>query len=75
VFFTGLAAAFLVPAMIANGMYYRRTKRIIEEAHENCVGSAAQEDYLMERGGTSEIAVVVVIALSVLGGVGTFLVR
>jgi len=61
-------ATWLLPPMLANGLYYRRVKAWVEEARTRDPDTTAQLAYLSARGGTSgsvavAIGVFVVVAL------------
>lgn len=60
----GILAAYVLPAMLANGVYYRRVKAWVHEARSRYPDSATQVAYLTGKGGTSGgVAVVAASAL------------
>lgn len=65
-----LAAIFLIPALFANSLYYKRCRALIERQK---VGSQSREQYLARleaHGGTSRVAAIAVGIVVVIGIVG-----
>jgi hypothetical protein len=60
-----LALLFVVPALLGDGIYYRRCRQLIEQARTESSDARAQLAYLNKAGGTSKVIAVLFYVLFV----------
>lgn len=64
------AATIVLPAMLANGFYYRKARKLLGRAQAQSADPTVQLAYLQANGGTSNVGLTVAIVVGALFGAG-----
>jgi len=65
-----LLGLFVIPPLISNGGYYRHCQKLIASARNTSNNPQAQFAVLARKGGTSNIALILVMVMAIVAGIG-----